>query len=254
MQRGKWGSMEDFTAAGGMLGCVPPVSIHDELHLLCEWLAARQTLAERIASIEVVPCMTPFLPNGSWVRVALRQPVAEAWSGPFNEVGYHGTSMSNLARTIVRGLQEGWSSIGEDTPKPLVGIYLMGDDALDLCGTYSVYTPLQRSGYYYAPYLQVRYAHWPDTDARRHIAVKKGRATQYLTYQDVSFVSAVYFHVIAAADMLYGGKDQWINIKPERPASMELPTTDDDDVLHRRSHKRYLEAKAAGSAPEAPDE
>ena len=130
----------------------------------------------------------------------------------------------------------------------------MGATALDLCSTYSLYTPLQASGYYYAPYLQVRYAYWPEKDQRKHTAKKADRATQYLTYPDVSFVSAVYFHVIAGADMLYGSKDHWINIEPERPTSMEIPTTDDDDLLRQRSHKRYLQAKAAGLAPEAVDD
>ena len=251
LQRGKWTSMEDFVAAGGIIGLNPPVHVHHELPVLCEWLAARQLMAARITSVEVVPPLTTEIPPGTWVRAALRPsgPTTTP-KGPYNHVGYHGTSMNNLNRTVVHGIQQGWSCIGEGTAKAVEGIYLHAEDAVDLCLTYALYTPLQETGYYYAPYLQVRYAYHPEEEWRPHKAKKAGRATQYVTYPDVSYMSAVYFHVLAAADMLYGDKAHWINVEPERPADMEIPIALRHSEVAYRSQRSYLQAKLDGMAPE----
>ena len=251
LQRGRWSSMEDFMAAGGMLGLVPPVHVDDELPVLCEWLAARKIMASRIESVEVVPALTTALSPGSWVRTNMVPPRTMTTSrGPYNQVAYHGTSMNNLNRVIVHGLQEGWSCVNEGRADAIPGIYLMGEIALDLCVTYALYTPLQDTGYYYAPYLQVRYAYDGELEWRRHVAKREGRASQYVTYPDVSFVSAIYFHVVAGADLVYGPEQQWLSMEVERPANMEIPIGVDHALLVTRSHRRYLEAKAAGMAPE----
>ena len=56
---------------------------------------------------------------------------------------------------------------------------------------------------------------------------------------------------MAAADMLYGSRDQWINIEVERPANMEIPIMVAHERLLEQSHKRYVEAKVAGMDPES---
>ena len=250
LQRGNWHSMEDFLAAGGILSLVPPVHVDDELPVLCEWLAARK-MADRIESVQVVsPCPTADLPPGSWVCATLSGPSTMMTSkGPYNKVGYRSTSMNNLNRNIVHGLHEDWTNVRSSLQPACDCIHVMAGLTKYLCG-HALYTPLHRTGYYYAPYLEVRYAYDAETDSRRHVAVKAGPATQYLTYPDVSFVSAIYFHVVAAADMLYGTKAHWLNIEVDRPAKMEIPVDVAPEVLVERSRMRYLELKAAERAPD----
>ena len=211
-------------------------------------------MASRVASVEVVPSMTDWLPPGSWIRAKLHDPLDHPCAGRWNHVGWHGSSMNNLARAVVRGLVPGWSSIGEGTPAAIIGIYLMGDNAIDLCSTYSVYTPLQDHGYYYAPYLRVRYMYDEQREHRKHVARRSGRASQFLTYPDVSYISAVYFHVVSPVDMVDGDKSQWLNIETERPLKMELNVTESDQVLENRSYIEWLSAKKRGQTPEPPDE
>ena len=161
--------------------------------------------------------------------------------------------MNNLQRAVVRGLVPGWSCIIEGTPAAIIGIYLMGEDAIDLCSTYSVYTPLQDHGYYYAPYLRVLYVYDQHRDHRKHVARRQGRASQYITYSEVSYISAVYFHVVSPVDMMYGDKSQWLNIETERPIKMELNVTESDHVLKHRSLIQFLHAKARGQVPKRAD-
>ena len=254
LQRGAWSSMQDFLDGGGVLGRIPPIPVMAELPVLCEWLAGRPEMAARIASLHVVPSISEWMPPGTWVRATLKEPVGHAYAGRWNHVGWHGTSMNNLTRTVVRGLAEGWSAIKEGTEDAIIGIYVMGPEAVDLCVTYSLYSPLQSSGYYYAPYLQVGYFYDVRTDWRKHVARRAGRATQYVTYPDVSYISAVYFHVVSTADMSVGDKQHWLNMEAERPVEMELNATEDDHALRQRSHLRWLQAKVRGQVPEARDE
>ena len=131
----------------------------------------------------------------------------------------------------------------------------MGDDALDLCVTYALYTPLlQKTGYDYAPYIEVRYAWREWKDSRKRIAKKSGRATQYITYPDASYISAIYFHVVAAADMREGRKDHWISIEPERPLAMEVNVEEDDDSLRARSLRQWWQIKSQGGEGHPHDE
>ena len=74
LQRGAWSSMEDFLAAGGLMGRIPPVPVQAELPALCEWMAARPEMAQRVRRVSVVPSMTEYLPPGSWVRAELHEP------------------------------------------------------------------------------------------------------------------------------------------------------------------------------------
>ena len=247
LQRGKWSSMEDFLAAGGTLGLMPPVRVSDELLVLCEWLAARRAMAERIESIEIVPAMSSEDPPGTWVRASLnKQIMKSSSSGIYNRIGWHGTSMNNLNRIIVHGLQEGWFCIDESTSTQIQGICLMGDGAMDLCCQYALYTPLQNTGYYYAPYLKVRHDYDPTRSFREYVTKYAGRATEYVTYTDVSFVSAIYFHVVAAADMLNGSRDHWINVEVERPANMEIPINAARRPILNHSYYQYQEEKKRG--------
>ena len=254
LQRGAWQSMDAFLAAGGVIGRIPPVSVQTELNVLCEWLAGRPAMASRVASVEVVRCMTEWLPPGTWVCARLHEPADHPCAGRWNQVGWHGCSMNNLQRAVVRGLVPGWSCINEGTSAALIGIYLMGEGAIDLCSTYSVYTPLQDHGYYYAPYLRVRCMYDEHRDYRKHVARKAGRASQFLTYPDVSYISAVYFHVVSTVDMVDGDRSQWLNIETERPIKMELNVTESDFVLKHRSLIQWLQAKERGQTPEPADE
>ena len=253
LQRGKWHSMEDFLAAGGILSLVPPVHVDDELPVLCEWLAARK-MADRIQSVRVVAtCPTADLPPGSWVLATLSGPsTMMTGKGPYNKVGYHCTSMNNLNRIIVHGLQEDWSH-DESSLLPASDCIRVQERLTSCLCQYALYTPLHRTGYYYAPYLQVRYAYDAGKDSRRHVARTAGPVKTYQTYPDVSFVSAIYFHVVSAADMLYGNTDQYIDIEVERPANMEIPVDVAPEVLVERSRTRYLELKAAEQAPDLVD-
>ena len=141
----------------------------------------------------------------------------------------------------------GWSGIREGQPSAIIGVYMMGADAIDLCSTYMLYTPLQRSGYYYAPIIEISYE-YNDCDGQKHVAKKAGRATQYVTYPDVSAVSAVYFHIIAGADLVHGNRQVWINVEPERPSTMEIPMNEAWDSIVERSHTKWLQARALGLA------
>ena len=131
---------------------------------------------------------------------------------------------------------------------------MMGPEAIDLCSTYILYSPLQRSGYYYAPIVEIRYVYDQTTDSRKHVAKKAGRATQYVTYPNVATISAVYFHVVAAADLVNGSKEVWINEEPERPRDMEIPLEEAPDAIARVSYKRWVHAKALGWANEPRDD
>ena len=254
LQRGKWSSMEDFLAAGGLLGRVPPLPVMAELPVLCEWLAARPAVANLISRMSVMDSPTAELPPGTWVEASMRNFRTHPRHSTFNKTGYHGTSMNNLGRCLIQGVQVGWSAIREGSSAAIMGVYVMGPDALDLCSTYTVYTPLQRSGYFYAPYIQIRYHYDSDTDTRKHVAKRAGRASQYVTYPDVSAISAVYFHVVSAADMVTGPRDQWLNIEPQRPRDMEIPLEEAHESIVHRSHKRWAHAKTAGYANTAIDD
>ena len=254
LQRGRWNSMRDFIAAGGLLGRVPPLPVMDELPVLCEWLAARPAVANLISRMSVMDPPTTELPPGTWVEASMRNFRTHPLHPTFNQTGYHGTSMNNLGRCLFQGVQVGWSAIREGASDAVTGIYIMGANALDLCSSYTVYTPLQRSGYYYAPYIQIRYRYDSATDTRKHVAKRAQRASQYVTYPDVSAISAVYFHVVSAADMVSGPKLHWLTFEPERPSNMEIPLEEAHESIVRRSHKRWVHAKSEGYAPKPVEE
>ena len=109
-------------------------------------------------------------------------------------------------------------------------------------------------GYYYAPYLHILYVWHQHRDYRKHVARRLGRASQYVTYADVSCISAMYFHVVSPVDMMYGDKSQWLNIETERPIKMEVNVTESDHVLQSRSQIEWLSAKSRGQAPAPADE
>jgi len=240
-------------SAGGLMGRIPAIPVLEELPVLCEWLWARPELAALVQKVQVVRPMTTKLADGTWIRASLCQSDHPRASS-FNHVGYHGTSMNNLGRCIVQGMHMGWSGIREGESDAIVGVYMMGPDAIDLCSTYMLYSPLQRSGYYYAPIVEIRYVYDHTTESRKHVAKKAGRATQYVTYPDVSTISAVYFHVVAAADLVTGSKDIWINVEAERPRDMEIPLQEAWDAIVRRSYDRWVHTKALGLANELRDD
>ena len=253
VQRGKWSSLEEFLSAGGLLGLNPPVRVDEEVRAICEWIAARPAMAALVTRMEIVPTPADGLPEGTWIRANLRRPAGHPLASQFSCKGYHGTSMSNLARTVVHGLQSGWSAINEGQSNAITGIYIMGQDAMDLCSTYMLYSPLQRTGYYWGPILEVCYYQHPH-EQRKHVAKKAGRATQYVTYSDVSTIGAILFHVVSAADLVEGSKDVWMNVEPEMATTMEISTTEPWEVVQQRSAEKWEQARREGISGPARDD
>ena len=129
----------------------------------------------------------------------------------------------------------------------------MGQDAMDLCSTYMLYSPLQRTGYYWGPILEVCYCQHPH-EQRKHVAKKAGRATQYVTYSDVSTIGAILFHVVSAADLIEGSKDVWMNVEPEIATTMEISTTEPWEVVQQRSAEKWEQARREGISGPARDD
>ena len=59
---------------------------------------------------------------------------------------------------------------------------------------------------------------------------------------------------MAAADLVNGSKDIWINVEPERPIAMEIPLHEAWDDIVQRSYTQWVQAKARGLADELRDD
>ena len=151
--------------------------------------------------------------------------------------------MNNIYRTMVQGLRIGWSAIREGTDDSVDGIYLHGETTPEYCNTYTLYFPLQDSGFLWAPLIEVRFE-YPDPLGCKTTGKKAGRATQYVTYPDCSCMAAVYFHIIHVSHTRHGSRHTWYNVEPIRPREMEIPPEESDAAIEARSVDRYSQWEA----------
>jgi hypothetical protein len=90
----------------------------------------------------------------------------------------------------------------------------------------------QKSGYMYAPLVQLQYPH-PDPRGRLNL-VRRSNAHQNLTYADVCTVTHVWLHVTHVLEFHTGARNLIIMAEPSFARHLELHPDDRwEDIMER---------------------
>ena len=228
-------TLEQFADAGGCIGLNPAVSAWCEVDVLAEWLSLRMDCADRVKMM-CVPRLTSELPDGVWVCAEMR---CDGQQGADHRphLGYHGTSLSNLARLLRQGPRPG--RFGQ----PLEGqgvVHMYEKEVLHACSAHAVYSPLHRSGWYWAPYVQLAYSDEVGTEGySAAVACGADLTRGHVVAYDAAVV-AVYFHGVSFAHLAKPHRRKstlWMEVK--LPRKMELPMFEEDWILSTRSKNRW---------------
>ena len=246
LQRGKYTSMASAAMEGCCLGRESLPTASDEVTVLRQWMAARPGFADRVVNISV-PEHPPWEVNGMWLQVDLNHTPPPPVPGCKQRTGFHGTSMAALYRCVLQGPQEGWDGIMHEG-EPRLGIYMHCWPRQDLAGGYMVHTPLRRSGWIWAPVLELDWP-CPDPHGRPYIGRSSGDTTQYLTYADVVRMPRFYLQLSHMSMWTKGARQEWIDTEPRFPSECEVDPHQTAENLVNLARQRFLsEVAAAGSA------
>ena len=229
------------TLHGASMGLHPPVRPMDEVQVLAEWLQARPAFRERIHKIEPLPRQSEHMPKGIWVRAEFR-PMRD--SREWANLGYHGTSLSNLARMARLGPCQGWTGVNGDK---VLGVYMHAREGLHHCTTYSVYSALHRSGWYWAPYLEIRYNWYEGCGWRKNARYlgPKITANQYIAEAQNCDIVAVLFHGVSIANLMKDQKTTWLNMEIELPRDMEIGEDEAEEAIEARTFAKWMEWRSS---------
>ena len=89
------------------------------------------------------------------------------------------------------------------------GVHNHSLERVHLCQHYMLYSAVDRSGYYFAPLLELHYAD-PDLQGRpNRVRRAKKSQLQFLTYDDACAVRGVWFHMVAAVEFRHLPANCW---------------------------------------------
>jgi len=177
LQRGDRTALTAWLQGGGHLGCTPTTSGATAAGMMLRaWLNAREHLANKLDSFQAAIPPWQDVGHGKWFVAAIKDVHEDTTS---MAVGYHGTSMHMLHRIVARGMENSISGVFVRGQKRF-GVYHHVLERAHLCTNYMMYSALeQKSGYMYAPLVQLQYPH-PDPQGRLNL-VRRSNAHQNLT-------------------------------------------------------------------------
>jgi len=238
VQRGKLYTTEAFANTGAPVPTlVTPALSGQSLGTMLQWLQLRTGLAKHLRNWREGNGPGEPWGYGDWFHMAFQPRIPERTSiVDFADYrnGYHGTSLYVLHRVTHTGMETGFASV-HNNQHEFKGIFNHSQERVHLCQHYMLYTPLDDTGYYWAPLLTLQY---PERDPQgRATNVKRSTASmkQWLTYEDVCELTGVWFHRIHWTDMLVKDRAHGAFMEGRFCRGLELDPYESKEKIHRRS-------------------
>ena len=150
--------------------------------------------------------------------------------------------MNCLYRSVVKGMENGMSGLGEtDTSPGRLGIYNFAPKRAHLCDFYLLHTPLAPDGFFFAPLLEIEYPE--PSPERKHVFKRIGAGnTQWLAYDDACRLRRVWINIWHLSESLTGAKDSWIHVEGHFWPQLELDPDDERKTIEERSKELHGDA------------
>ena len=235
VQCGKQDALWEFLQTGAPTGPLAnDINLQAVVDTFMQWLAARPRMAARIHSIELAKRPNQGWVLGRWLRFNLMDR-ADRWNGE-RRTGWHATSMYSLHRAVVSGMENGMARLTTQSGAQIFeGVFCHATERMHLCQHYALYTPLDASGFYFAPLLELTF---PASDPRRYVVPRtKKSQTQWLTYEDIVAIRCVWINIFHIAEVTQHSRDNWVHVEGKFFPELELDPDDSRDVIARRSRE-----------------
>ena len=203
---------------------------NDALRTLTAWLSARPHIRDAVYAVSVETPPGIDFPVGWWVRLALagQAPGAASEVAEGMRRSYHGTALATLGRIVANGIRTGFAT-NVDGGQTLQGIWSLAPERSRLLLSYCLYTALNRSGYVYAPVVELRS---PATDPKqRRVTMRRGSAArkrdQWISYEDTTTQVCIWIHALHVSEIAAAPQSTFFSIFAEgcMPPGVELSPT-----------------------------
>jgi len=138
--------------------------------------------------------------------------------------GWHASSMYSVWRMLLLGPDFAFETKGNGNNPMVAGFYYHLKEQANLCAGYATYTPLSNSGFYFAPFFELRTAK-DDPDGK---AVSAGGSQQRVCQPHCTRFSRLLVHVLHMRDVFDGARSVQFNVNPGWVPTYEM---DPDDSL-----------------------
>jgi hypothetical protein len=132
--------------------------------------------------------------------------------------------MYSVWRMLLLGPDFAFETKGNKRNTVVAGFYYHAKEQAALCTSYATYSPLSDSGFYYAPFFELRTAK-EDPDG---LAVSAGGSHQRVCQPACTRFSRLLVHVIHMRELFDGSKSTQFNMNPGWVATYEM---DPEDTL-----------------------
>ena len=222
--------------AGGALALRGGSQAQTAVTQLACWIGQRPGMA---APDAVLAPRTPPWQSwgcGTWLYLENRRYVEPEHGDSMLQHGFHGTTLSVLYRIFLRGMENGMAVITSGS-REYRGVYNHSLERVHLCQHYMLYSAVDRTGYYFAPLLELHYAD-PDLQGRpNRVRRAKKSQLQFLTYDDACAVRGVWFHMVAAVEFCHLPANCWACFEPRLLPELELDPAEDRGAIMARSQR-----------------
>ena len=178
---------------------------------------------------------------GFWIELQLVGDYVphEATLGKDTVRGYHGASMYSLPQIAITGMLPSRHMFpGEGYPQG-VGVSYMLAEGSSACDTFMVYSPVQNSGWMYAPLVQLIVT---TRDPEGRTLGSRESSEPKITYPGLHKVNSVFLHMVHIQQAQHMTQSDWMPAEPgyTSPAGFD-PVADLGNALQRaRDCRRTL--------------
>jgi hypothetical protein len=144
--------------------------------------------------------------------------------------GWHASSMYSVWRMLSRGPDFAFETKGHNKRAVTAGFYYHLKQESRHCAAYATYSPLSESGFYYAPFFELR---TPQNDPD-WLAVSAGGSNQRVCQPHCTRFTRLLVHVIHMRDVFAGEKATQFNLTPGWAPTYEMDPDDSMETFASR--------------------
>ncbi len=201
---GRRKDIEVFVQTGGSLG-EANTSSEEALRRFLIWLSYRSEGAKKIRDVTLGKPPGVNWSRGWWLRLGLATTDyhAEEVLDLDMRRSYHGTTLHSLHRILVEGLKEGFAA-NTQSGKEIHGIFSHRAETSHLCLGYTLYSPIDRSGWMWGPFVELLA---PANDPHgRPITLKRRSGpravNQWISYEDTTVMQNIWVNALHMGHLL----------------------------------------------------